>query len=155
MSLSVNDLYGSLGASSIGADTVSGMASAGKLTNTIEGAQTEDEMMSACEEFEVYLLQKMFQTMEESAKVFSDEEEEGNDYVDMFSDQMYQGLAETMVESGSGLGIAKTLYESMIRNSGATIPAQQTAEQSAAGQAADARISAAQKAAAMVTAGQE
>ena len=121
MALSVNDFYSGLGSSSISADTISGMASSGKLTGTIEGAQTEDEMMAACEEFETYLLQKMFQTMEETAKIFSDDEEdEGGEYVDMFSDQMYQAVAENMVATGNGLGIAQTLYESMARNAGIT-----------------------------------
>lgn len=116
MSLSVSDLYSGLGASSVSADTLSSTASANKLTNQIHAAQSDEEMMSACEEFEVYLLQKMFQSMEESAKVFSDEEEEGNEYVDMFSDNMYQAMAENMVSSGQGLGLARTLYESMTRN---------------------------------------
>lgn len=116
MSLSVSDLYSGLGSSSISADTLSSTASTNKLTNQINEAETDEEMLSACEEFEVYLLQKMFQSMEESAKVFSDEDEEGNEYVDMFSDNMYQAMAEDMVSSGQGLGLAKTLYESMTRN---------------------------------------
>lgn len=116
MSLSVSDLYSGLGSSSISADTLSSTASTNKLTNQINEAETDEEMLSACEEFEVYLLQKMFQSMEESAKVFSDEDEEGNEYVDMFSDNMYQAMAENMVSSGQGLGLAKTLYESMTRN---------------------------------------
>ena len=105
MSLSVSDLYNGLGSASVGADTVSSMALAGKLTNQINGAETDEEMMSACEDFEVYLLQKMFQSMEETAKIFSDDEEEGSEYVDMFSDNMYQAMAENMVSTGRGLGI--------------------------------------------------
>ncbi len=118
MAMSVSDLYSGLGSSSVSADTVSQMASSGKLSNQISDAQTDEEMLEACEQFEVYLLQKMFQSMEESAKVFSDEEEEGGEYVDMFSDQMYQAIAENAVSSGGGLGIAQTLYESMKRNTG-------------------------------------
>ncbi len=116
MSLSVSDLYSGLGSSSISADALSQTASMNQLTNQINGAETDQEMLAACEEFEVYLLQKMFQSMEESAKVFSDEEEEGNEYVDMFSDNMYQAMAENMVSSGQEVGIAQTLYESMTRN---------------------------------------
>lgn len=117
MSLSVNDLYNGLASSSAGADAVSSMASSNKLTSQINDAETDEEMMSACEDFEAYLLQKMFQSMEEAAKVFSDDEdEEGSEYLDMFSDNMYQALAENMVSSGNGLGIAQTLYESMTRN---------------------------------------
>lgn len=129
MSLSVSDLYNGLGSASISADTVSDMASAGKLTKQINGAETDEEMMSACEDFEVYLLQKMFQSMEETAKVFSDDEE-GSEYVDMFSDNMYQAMAENMVSTGRGLGIAQTLYESMSRAGGTTNAAVLSAESS-------------------------
>lgn len=129
MSLAVNNPYNSLAASSMGADTITGLASSGKLTNSIEGAQSEDEMMAACEEFEVYLIQKMFETMEQTAKVFSDEEDEdGNEYTNMFSDQMYQAVAQNMVNSGQGLGIAQTLYESMTRNAGITAQALEGSE---------------------------
>lgn len=119
MSLPINNLYGGIGTSSMSTDMVSGMASAGKLTTSIQGAATDDEMMAACEEFEVYLLQKMFQSMEETAKIFSDEEEEeGGEYVSMFNDQMYRAVAQNMVNAGQGIGLAQTLYESMARNAG-------------------------------------
>ena len=119
MSAMVNDLYGSLGTAALGADSLSGMASAGKLTNSIQDASTSEEMMAACEEFEVYLLQKMFQSMEETTKIFSDEDEEdGGEYMNMFGDKLYQSVAENMVKSGPGIGLAKTLYESMARNAG-------------------------------------
>ena len=97
MSLAVNNPYGSLAASTMSADALTGIASSGKLANSIEGAQSEDEMMAACEEFEVYLIQKMFETMEQTAKVFSDEEDEdGNEYTSMFNDQMFQAVAQNI-----------------------------------------------------------
>lgn len=121
MSTTINDLYGSLSTTTLGADSLSGMASAGKLTNSIQDASTSEEMMEACEEFEVYLLQKMFQSMEETTKIFSDEDEEdGGEYMNMFGDKLYQSVAENMVKSGQGIGLAKTLYESMARNAGLT-----------------------------------
>ena len=129
MSLAVNNPYGSLAASTMSADALTGIASSGKLANSIEGAQSEDEIMAACEEFEVYLIQKMFETMEQTAKVFSDEEDEdGNEYTSMFNDQMFQAVAQNMVDSGQGLGIAKTLYESMARNAGTTAQAVEQSE---------------------------
>ena len=129
MSLAVNNPYGSLAASTMSADALTGIASSGKLANSIEGAQSEDEMMAACEDFEVYLIQKMFETMEQTAKVFSDEEDEdGNEYTSMFNDQMFQAVAQNMVDSGQGLGIAKTLYESMARNAGITAQAVEQSE---------------------------
>ena len=41
--------------------------------------------------------------------------------MDMFSDNMYQALAENMMASGNGLGIAQTLYDSMARNAGISV----------------------------------
>ena len=46
----------------------------------------------------------------------------------MFSDQMYQAVAQNMVNSGQGLGIAQTLYESMARNAGITAQALEGSE---------------------------
>jgi len=93
--------------------------SANRLTNQIQSASTDDETMEACKEFEAYMIQQMFKTMEESAKVFSDEEEESSgDYVEMFSDNYLQEIAESMVASGQGVGIAEQLYESIKRNQG-------------------------------------
>lgn len=120
MSLSVNDLYNGLGSSTISTASLKSTASAEQLTSQIEDAGTDEEMMSACQDFEAYLLQKMFENMEKSAKLFEDDEEE-NEYTEMFGDQMYQSMAETMVSSGQGLGIAQMLYESMFRNAGTTV----------------------------------
>lgn len=120
MSLSVNDLYNGLGSSTISTASLKSTASAEQLTSQIEDGGTDEEMMSACQDFEAYLLQKMFENMEKSAKLFEDDEEE-NEYTEMFGDQMYQSMAETMVSSGQGLGIAQMLYESMSRNAGTTV----------------------------------
>ena len=129
MSLSVNDLYNSLGSTStLSSAALKSTASADQLTSQIKDAGTDDEMMSACENFEAYLLQKMFENMEESAKLFSDDDEEGNEYTDMFGDRMYQSMAETMVSSGQVLGIAQMLYDSMERNSGISNSAETTAK---------------------------
>ena len=62
MSLSVNDLYNSLGSTStLSSAALKSTASADQLTSQIKDAGTNDEMMSACENFEAYLLQKMFE----------------------------------------------------------------------------------------------
>ena len=75
------------------------------------------EMLDACKQFESYLVQQMFKSMEESAKVFSDDDEDNsNDYVNMFQDNYLSAIADQMVNSGQGLGIADKLYESMVNN---------------------------------------
>lgn len=95
-------------------------AAATKLTDTIEGAGTDEETLEACKEFEAYMIEQMFKNMEETTKLLTeDEEEDSNDeYVDMFSDTYYQSIAEQMVNSGQSLGIATQLYDSIMAQQG-------------------------------------
>ncbi|MCR5797025.1 rod-binding protein [Eubacterium xylanophilum] len=118
MAISVSDLYSSLGSGTIAPGTIASTSNAEHLTSQIENAQTDLQAKEACEQFEAYLIQQMFKSMEESTKALTsdDEESDSDDYVDMFSDNMYQEIAENMVANGGGLGIAKMLYESMERN---------------------------------------
>ena len=124
MSLSIDNTYFTnyaTSASDVSADKVSG---------SIQNASTDDEMMDACKEFEAYMVQQMFKNMQEAAKIFSDDEDDdSNDYVDMFSDNYLQTISENMVHSGQGIGLAEQLYNSMVRNSGSTSV---TTEQAAA-----------------------
>lgn len=90
-------------------------AVADRVTKNIEGAETDEEMLDACKQFEAYMIQQMFKTMQESAKIFSDDDDDGNDYVTMFQDNYLASIAEQMVNSGQGLGIAEQLYESTMR----------------------------------------
>lgn len=88
-----------------------------KLTSSVQNAETDEEMLDACQQFEAYMVQQMFKTMQESAKVFSEEEEDdSSSYVNMFQDNYLSTIAEQMVSSGQGLGIAEQLYESMKAN---------------------------------------
>ncbi len=116
MAISMNNIY--QGINYMGdSSSLASVANAEKLSGTIKSASNDDETMKACEEFEAYLLQKMFQSMEETAKVFSDDKDnDSTGYVEMFSDNMYQAIAENMMSSGQSLGIAKTLYDSIKQN---------------------------------------
>ena len=88
-----------------------------RMTNQIQNAETDEEMLDACKQFEAYMIQQMFKTMQESAKVFSDDEDDSSgDYVDMFQDNYLSTIAEQMVNRGQGLGIAQQLYDSIERN---------------------------------------
>lgn len=93
---------------------------AAKMTGTIQNASTDDEMLDACKQFEAYMLQQMFKSMEEASKVLTEDEEdkEGQEYLDMFSDTYLEELSNQMVFNGQGLGVAEKLYESIKANSG-------------------------------------
>ena len=48
--------------------------------------------------------------------ISDDDEDNSNDYVNMFQDNYLSAIADQMVNSGQGLGIADKLYESMVNN---------------------------------------
>ena len=97
--------------------TDSASAAADKVSSQIQNADTDEETLDACKQFEEYMIQQMLKSMEESAKVFSDDEDDSSgDYVEMFQDNYLSAIAEQMVNSGQGLGIAEQLYNSINQN---------------------------------------
>lgn len=79
----------------------------------------EDELKEACKEFESYFMEQVFNSMMETTKVFSDDEEDGyaTKMVDYFKDFAVQELCDNVTD-GNGLGLANILYEQMKRNYG-------------------------------------
>ena len=117
MSISVHNTY----FTNYSADTAD--AAVSKLTGTIESAVTDEETLAACKQFEAYMIEQMYKNMEEATKILTEEEEDdsSSDYIDMFSDTYYQSIAEQMVNSGQGFGIAEQLYDSIKAQQGGTI----------------------------------
>lgn len=77
---------------------------------------TDDEMMTACKEFEQYMIEQVYKAMEKTI-IKADEDE--NEYETYFGDMKVQQYAKTVVDQG-GIGLAQQLYEAMRRNAGAT-----------------------------------
>lgn len=102
-----------------------GTVSADKVTSQIRSADTDDETMEACKQFESYMIQQMYKNMEKTAKLLTEDEGEddggGSAYLDMFSDNFLEGIVDNMMNSGQGLGIAEKLYESIKTNQGETV----------------------------------
>lgn len=90
----------------------------GRLQNTISGAgkdnQDQDKMLEACKEFETYMIEQIYKSMEKTI-IKADEDE--NQYEEYFGDMQIQEYAKSAMEQG-GFGLAKQLYESMVRNQG-------------------------------------
>lgn len=87
-----------------------------KLENSA-GSESDEELMDACKEFEAYFVEKIFDTMLESTKMFSDDKDEnsyGNKMVDVFKETALHQLSTQVADSGS-VGLARTLYEQMKR----------------------------------------
>ena len=72
-----------------------------RLKNQDLSEKTDEELMSACKEFEAYFIEQVMQ--------------QDNKYLDYFGDMMLQECASIITERGD-LGIAQELYESMKNN---------------------------------------
>lgn len=77
---------------------------------------SEDELLSACKEFESYFVEQIYKEMQKTVDVFKEEGTNPNDsLVDYFKDNTIQELASTSTKK-EGLGLAEMLYEQMKRN---------------------------------------
>jgi Rod binding domain-containing protein len=112
------------GISSVYSNYLTSQASDNKastLQSKLESSATSDddeELKSACREFESYFVEQVFDAMLETTKLFSDDEDEdgySSKMVDYFKDFAVQELCDEVTE-GDGIGLANTLYEQMKRN---------------------------------------
>lgn len=95
-------------------------ASANALQSAFEKVDqntTEEELMSACKEFEAYFIEQIYKGMEKTI-MKSEERESGSQYMDYFGDMQVQAYAKKASEQGDGIGLAKELFEQMKRNYG-------------------------------------
>lgn len=90
-----------------------------KIGNTDYSEATDDELLSACKQFESYFLEQVFKEMQKTVDCMKDDSssESTNSMVEYFKDQTIADLASTSTET-QGLGLAQTLYEQMKRNYG-------------------------------------
>jgi len=77
----------------------------------------DESAMKACKEFEVYMVEQIYKSME---KTIMKADEEESEYEQYFGDMRVQEYAKAVSEQGS-IGLAEQLYESMKRNQGVTI----------------------------------
>lgn len=77
---------------------------------------SDEELMGVCKEFESYFLEKVFKSMMDTTKLFSDDKESGDGYaskmVDYFKDSAVTELASQATQQ-NGIGIAQTLFQQM------------------------------------------
>ena len=90
-----------------------------EITDKDYSKATDDELLSACKQFEAYFLEQVFKGMQKTVDCIKTEESSGsgNSLVDYFKYSAMQELASTSTET-QGLGLAQMLYEQMKRNYG-------------------------------------
>lgn len=104
-----NDIYAS--ASNAAASKLEG-----QLKSDYSGA-TDDELMSACKQFEAYFLEQVFKGMMKTIPRSEEGSSSNSTMMDYFKDEMIQKVAADATEQNS-LGLAQMLYEQMKRNYG-------------------------------------
>ncbi len=93
---------------------------------------SDEELMSACKEFESYFLEMVMKEMTKNIKLTGDDADSGtSSLVDYYKDKTISDLAKQSTE-GKGLGLAQQMYEQMKHSSEAL-----TAEEIFAKQAAE------------------
>ena len=121
-------------------------AAAEKLTGTIQNAVEDEEMLDACKEFEAYMVEQIYKNMEKISKILTDDDEEdkeGSEYLDMFSDTYLQDISSKMMSSGQSLGLAEQLYNSIKVNSGQAATATEAVDTTSAVEAVSSAVAAA------------
>ena len=99
------------------ASSLASAQNADKLKSNAKTAQTDDEMLDACKEFETYLREQVIKSMKKSAEVFSDGNEDQT--VSYFMDSAITETARQMTEQTMGSNsLAMQMYEQMKRNAG-------------------------------------
>ena len=78
---------------------------------------TDAEMMEACKQFEAYMVEQVYKSMENTVMRADDEK---GDYEKMFGDMRIQQYAQAVSDQG-GIGLARQLYEAMKNNMPQTI----------------------------------
>ena len=97
--------------------------SASKLQDKLSGADyskaTDDELMSACKQFEAYFIEQMYKGMMKTVPMNEETSNYTSTITDYYKDQMIQSMAE-QTSGQNSFGLAQMLYEQMKRNYGFT-----------------------------------
>ena len=76
---------------------------------------SDDELMSACKEFESYFLEQMFKEMKKTVPKSEDTSAATSSMLDYFEEELMQQYAKDATETET-LGLAQMLFEQMKRN---------------------------------------
>ena len=82
--------------------------------NNISSQSSDEELMEACKSFESYMIEHAFKTMRETVTSINKDDEDDNEYMQLFGENLYEEYANKAVQNSS-LGIAQMLFDSIKR----------------------------------------
>ncbi len=87
------------------------------MTNKAQKAETDEELMEACKEFENYLWEQVLKSMKSTVDVFKEEEgSSAKQTVDYFMDTAISDVSKSLTDQNMGPGsLAQQMYEQMKR----------------------------------------
>ena len=87
------------------------------MTNKAQKAETDEELMEACKEFENYLWEQVLKSMKSTVDVFNEEEgSSAKQTVDYFMDTAISDVSKSLTDQNMGPGsLAQQMYEQMKR----------------------------------------
>lgn len=101
------------------------------LTNKAKSAQSDEELMDACKEFENYLWEQVLKSMKSTVNITGQEDDSNSQMVDYFMDSAISNVAGQLTEQSMGPNsLAKQMYDQMKRTN--TIDVETLLAQSAA-----------------------
>ncbi len=85
------------------------------MTNKAKNAQTDDELLEACKEFENYLWEQVIKSMKETVNI-TGEDDSSSSMVDTFMDTAISDVAKSLTDQNLGPNsLAMQMYEQMKR----------------------------------------
>lgn len=88
-----------------------------EMTDKAKSAQTDEELMQACKEFENYLWEQVVKSMKNTTKLFTEEESSSaSQTVDYFMDSAISNVASSLTDQTLGPNsLAQQMYDQMKR----------------------------------------
>lgn len=100
------------------ASTLATDATSANLTDKAKGAQTDEELMEACKEFENYLWEQVLKSMKSTVNITGDSDSSSSQMVDYFMDTAISDVASSLTDQSIGPNsLAQQMYEQMKRTS--------------------------------------
>lgn len=100
------------------AQAAAGTAASQKLEGSLKqdlSKATDEELMDACKEFEVYFTEQVFKAMQKMVPKSEESSAANSQLKDYYKEELIKEYANASAERG-GLGIAQMMYEQMKRN---------------------------------------
>lgn len=87
-----------------------------EMADKAKNAQTDEELLNACKEFENYLWEQVIKSMKATVNI-TGEDDSSSKMVDTFMDSAISDVAKSLTEQNLGPGsLAMQMYEQMKRN---------------------------------------